>query len=143
VSLNRSVQRFFARLAVLGLLSLGVLPVEHVHTIQTADSHHTEVAHRHFDPHHDDHDEPADADHDAAVSGLDDHDNAVWIVSSFTTPGTSSHICSFGDLLQQGSSIVEVPRTIIGMVPPDAPQSDHDPPWARSLGPRAPPAPLV
>ena len=124
-----------ACLAILGVLGLGLLPGEHVHS-RTEQGHHTELVHRHFEPHH-----PIDA--GVRVEDEDDHDGeAQFLTSAFTTSKAPDSVrrvdaALFGLLPPVGG---EEPAQC---TPPSPDASGHDPPVAFSPGLRAPPHPLV
>ena len=77
VARGGAVRSFVTGLAALAVLSLAVLPPEHLHLTRTHDGHHSDVVHRHYSPHL-----PADA-----MTSIGDHDDQpVWLDAPFTTP---------------------------------------------------------
>jgi hypothetical protein len=120
-----------AVLAALAVVSLVLLPPEHVHTTRIHDGHHSDLVHRHFEGHRS----------DAAKQSFDDDDDQVvqWLDSRFTSPRPASHthppVTPFLTtvpplLLPQPTS-----RRILTAID----VSVHDPPGIPSSGLRAPP----
>jgi hypothetical protein len=117
-------------LAVLGVLALALLPPEHVHVTQTDDGHHSEVTHRHFEPHH-----------QVAAEERVDHedDQARWLDSPFIGPQPLSHVYRVDQFLHEDLPILE-PQQASRRTQPFIHVSVHDPPSASSHGLRAPPS---
>jgi len=138
-----------AGLAMLGVLALALLPPEHVHVTQTDDGHHSDVTHRHFEPHHpggaevgvgreDDRFEPH---HQVAAEERVDHedDQARWLDSPFIGPQSLSHVYRVDQFLHEDLPILE-PQQASRRTQPFIHVSVHDPPSASSHGLRAPPS---
>jgi hypothetical protein len=132
---DRTLRRPVACLAVLGLVGLAVLPAEHIHAVQTDNGHRSDVVHRHVGAHH--HTAPTDP----AVDE-DHHDEALWLGSSFVVPPSGSPVHPLSHLLYEVLWITDAPR-IVRATLSTPPIAGHDPPWTRSLAPRAPPSPPV
>ena len=129
VSVPHRVEKFVGLVAACGLLSLALLPAEHVHVVHEHDGHHSEMVHRHFAPH----------DGAGSRSLADDDDSDVhWLSSWFTSPQRPQH----GVVLQQLSSgpqnLVPLKATGERTVRIDD-VSVHDPPSTAPLALRAPP----
>ncbi len=120
---------FFRRsvtgLAVLGMLTLALLPPEHLHAAGTEEDHHADVIHRHWEAHH-----PA-----APAVHEDDH-ATLWIDSPFTHPEVTSHVAPDA---QGAVSDLSRPRDASLHAWPIVRVSVHDPPGVTSNGLRAPP----
>jgi hypothetical protein len=116
-----------AWLAIIAVLGLVWLPPEHVHDMEEHGEH-TELVHRHLAPHH------------AVESGaIFDHQDgdAHYLSSPFTVPASpapqsSLFLVAILPELQPVPALAWTLRSIhvVRM---------HDPPWAFSLGLRAPP----
>jgi len=132
VVLRPGRQQPTAVLAVLAVLAFGVLPAEHVHLARADDGHHSDVVHRHFEPHHRSATQVAIDDDD------DDHD-VQWLTTSFTSPDTAGHVCPDRHFVE-----LDLPAPRSGLTSRATVQalfvSVHDPPWATPSGLRAPPA---
>jgi hypothetical protein len=123
---SRSSSKSTAWLAVAAVLGLVWLPPEHVHE-QDEHGEHREVVHRHLAPHH-------HADPGATFDHQDGE--AQFLSSSFTipeapTPPVNLFVVSFLPLIQ--------PCLERGWALESLHVRVHDPPWASSTGPRAPP----
>ncbi|MPZ20677.1 MAG: hypothetical protein GEV06_22620 [Luteitalea sp.] len=123
------VRKLTAGLAVMGLFVLAWLPREHRHVTRTDDGRHSDVIHRHFEPHH-----PAGT--HTSVSH-EDHDTQ-WLDSPFTGPTLVSHVSPVNHLLYEDPPIPQPPQAT-RWAAASIHVSVHDPPWASSHGPRAPP----
>jgi hypothetical protein len=127
--------RFFRRsvtaVAVLAVLTLGVLPAEHFHAVGTEDSHREDVVHRHWDLHN-----PVGA--GVPVAHEDDH-ATLWMDSSLTHPEVVSHLSrdAQGALVEL---LVPQRRDASRHTLPFVRLSVHDPPGITSNGLRAPPS---
>lgn len=130
VSVPGAVRRFVGCLAVLGIVSLPLLPSEHVHADAHHSDGHTSGIHRHFEPHH-----PGDA-----GTGVEHHEEgeARWLASVFITPEPPSLADSSGQFVAGSIPILTSPQTSRG-APPPIQVSVHDPPWMLAHGLRAPP----
>jgi hypothetical protein len=123
-------QRLVAGIGALGVFSLALLPLEHLHVTRTPDGHHSDVVHRHYAPHR-----PISG---TGIGDEDHDDQPQWLDSPFISPELKSP----GD----GSSRL---ATVSLPIPPPLPTSQwtprildvsaHDPPWAAPPGLRAPP----
>jgi hypothetical protein len=118
-----------AILAAVAVLTLGVLPAEHVHAWRTSDGHAHDVVHRHFDAHH----------RTTSPVSIDDADDELqWLSTSFT--GSRARVQVRGSAavaeLHIATSQPKSTSRAIGQV---LYASVHDPPWATSSGLRAPP----
>ena len=122
-------RRSVTGLAVLGMLTLALLPPEHLHAAGIEEDHHADVIHRHWEEHH-----PAET--EAPAVHEDDH-ATLWIDSLFTHPEVTSHVAPDG----QGavSDDLSRPRDASRHAWPIVRVSVHDPPRVRSNGLRAPP----
>jgi hypothetical protein len=133
-----ALRRVLACLPVLGVLGLGLLPAEHLHVAETADGHHSQLIHRHFDrhPHH-----PTDT---HAIVEHDGHEDqqAKQLDSLFTGPQASSQVHPPCQLLYERAPDAQLSQCA-SVLPPDVDTSAHDPPWLASSGLRAPPFPPV
>lgn len=129
-----NLRKLVAWLGTLGVLGLALLPAEHVHA-RTGHGHHTEVVHRHFQPHH--------TVGEAARFDDDDHDGeALYLTAVFTAPSIASVVHLTGALFVAPVPLLKPPQLSGSALPsPDAP--GHDPPGTSSHGLRAPPIPLV
>lgn len=119
-------------LAALGVLSLAFLPPEHLHT-RTHDGHHSDVIHRHYEPHH------PTAGYRQSVGDTDDDDHPLWLASSFIGASPAAQIHSIDQLLHEDTRVEPSPLTWLGSVTRARP-SIHDPPPKTSSGLRGPPA---
>ena len=118
-------------MAALGVLTLAVLPAEHLHVAGTEDGHHADVIHRHWEVHR-----PAGA--ETHVAHEDDH-ATLWLDSPFTDPEVVSRIYPdaqglFFDLP------VPRPQQASRFTTPFVRVSVHDPPGNTSHGLRGPPS---
>jgi hypothetical protein len=123
------VRRLIAGLAVLGVLGLALLPPEHLHVTRTDDGRHSDVIHRHYEPHH-----PAAA--EASVGHEDDE--ALWLDSPFTSPKLASKVYPVNQCLNEELPLSQAQQTSRRTLP-FVHVSVHDPPSATSHGLRAPP----
>lgn len=123
-------RKLIAGLSVLGVLSVALLPPEHVHFTRSDDGHHSDIIHRHFESHH-----PIAA--EASVGHEDD--DVLWLdESSFTSPKLPPHIYPFDRFLYE-SLPVPPPQPASRWMPRAIHVSVHGPPWATPHGLRAPP----
>jgi hypothetical protein len=129
VVLDRALQKLFAVLGAFGVLSLAVLPAEHVHVAQVRDGHHAGVVHRHYEPHH-------AAGRDTNFTD-DDHD-IHWLDSSFTSPQPTPHQPPIHQLLNERPQLQAPEATCRRTARLDS-VSVHDPPPLTPSGLRAPP----
>lgn len=129
--LRPSRQQPTAVLAVLAVLAFGVLPAEHVHPARAHDGHHSDVVHRHFEPHH-----PQGT--QSAIDDADD-DDVEWLTTSFTSPKTDGHVCPDSHFVELDLSTTRPELTSRATVQTLF-VSVHDPPWATPSGLRGPPA---
>jgi hypothetical protein len=130
VVVSRLVRKSAAGLAVLGVLALALLPPEHVHATETHDGHHSDVVHRHYEPHH-----PMAA---GASVGYDEDHQTRWLDSPFIGPQSLSHVYQVDQLLHEDLPVLQ-PQQASRRTPSFVYVSTHDPPWATSHGLRAPP----
>jgi hypothetical protein len=114
----------------LGVLSLAVLPAEHLHMTHEHDGHHAEVVHRHFAPHH-----PLG---EPSLADFDDHD-VHWLSSWFTSPPRTDQQVSLQQLATQPPLFLLPQLTHERTVRIDD-VSVHDPPPVTPCGLRAPPS---
>ena len=131
VALGRAARRFVTGLAGLGVLSLAVLPPEHVHLTRTHDGHHAPVVHRHYTAHQ----------RDASVTAsIGDHDGQpLWLDEPFTASTRAvTPVPPVQATLNQDRPAIGVLARLdaVGF----ASVSVHDPPLRTSSGLRAPPA---
>jgi hypothetical protein len=129
--------RIAALLGVASVLGLAVLPTEHRHRSLAHDSHHSDTIHRHFESHH-----PIGS-HDSVERAIANDDGTIeWITVSLAGPQPSAQVFPdsqfFADPLP-----VSPPQPIVRRTSQPLHTSVHDPPWARSVGLRAPPALLI
>jgi len=120
--------RATAWLAVAAILAAVWLPPEHVHEVQNHGEH-SEVVHRHLAAHH----------HSESGAALDHQDgDARYLSSPFTIPDAS-----------KATPVRPVAVSVLAFTPPHLERGwrleplhvrVHDPPWARAVGPRAPPS---
>ena len=125
--------------AVFGLLGLPLLPPEHVHVTESESGEHSEIVHRHFEPHH-----PAFVDHDADHHDQEfDHQDeaALWIDAPYVAAAAIS-VPSFCPAIVQQLPVIE-PQAFPRWTLEFEHISVHDPPWVASTGLRAPPTLLV
>jgi len=142
VVVRRFLRQSVAALAVLGVLGLALLPREHVHVLQAAEGHHSDLIHRHFEPHRPDVDARG---HTAgALPGVDHPDeDAQYLSSPFIGPDPAPQIAPAQLPVAAHSSVPRLPP-LLGWLPRLPHASAHGPPpWARPHGLRAPPTPLV
>jgi hypothetical protein len=97
-------QRFTAVLAILAVLAFGLLPTEHVHVARTHDAHHSDLVHRHFEPHH-------RTDTQRTVDHADDDQAVRWLTTSFTTARSAGHVSADNRLVQDGLLISRPEQT--------------------------------
>jgi hypothetical protein len=121
--------RTTALAAVLGLCGLAALPPEHVH-VSRDHGHHVELVHRHIEAHQ----------AQALGTHVENHDeDARYLTTAFIVPAPTD-----GGSPPDGVSV----RAVV--VLPSAPTTSRvalaarncsgpDPPWSRSVAPRAPP----
>lgn len=128
---NHAARRLVACFAVAAVLALAWLPSEHAHFTWTDDGHHSGVIHRHYEPHH-----PAEG--GTSVGDDEDH-QAQWLESPFIGPQPVSHGYPVSQILHVDLPSLQ-PQPASWWVAPFVAVSIHDPPWATSHGPRAPPA---
>jgi len=126
-----SRQQPTAVLAACALLASGFLPAEHVHVARDHDGHHSDVVHRHFEPHH----QPGPQ---AAIDDEEDDHDVQWLITSFTSPETARQAAPASQLIEHDVSISPPEVTSHARVQPLF-VSVHDPPWATASGLRAPP----
>ena len=123
-------------LAALAVFGFAVLPAEHIHVARVHDRHHSDVVHRHFEPHH-------RVLSLAIVEQDDDDDHDVqWLTPSFTNPNTTQPVSPANQLVEPAPSIPAPAATLRRTVQPLF-VSVHDPPWTTPSGLRAPPAILI
>ena len=125
-------RRYFALVAVLGLVGMPLLPPEHVHVTEE-EGHHAEFIHRHFESHH-----PIAADR---VFDHQDEEAPLWLDTPFIGSDTT-HLPSVVRVLVQELPLLQ-PRPLPRWTLTFDHISVHDPPWAASTGLRAPPTLLV
>ena len=133
--LGRARQRLTSVLAAFAVLAFAVLPPEHIHVARIHDGHHSDVLHRHFEPHH------RAATH-AAVNHADEERNVQWLTASFTHPNAARQVAPDNQRVEHALSIPGPELTARGTVQPLV-GPVHDPPWAISSGLRAPPTVLI
>jgi ABC-type Zn2+ transport system substrate-binding protein/surface adhesin len=137
-------KRPIALAAVLGLLSLPLLPQEHVHVTESESGEHSEIVHRHFASHH-----PGHVEHEADHHDADRHDHefdhqdeaALWIDAPFVARAPASAPL-FTPVVVQELPVLQ-PQPLPRWTLEFEHISVHDPPWVASIGLRAPPASLV
>jgi hypothetical protein len=125
-------RRALAFVSVIGLVGMPLLPPEHVHVTED-EGHHTEFIHRHFESHHPLESQPF-FDHQ-------DEQAALWLDTPFIGTETA-HAPSADRVLEHELPILQ-PRPIPRWTLTFDHISVHDPPWAASIGLRAPPTLLV
>jgi hypothetical protein len=125
------------------VLSLALLPPQHVHVAHTGDGHHTGVVHRHVEAHQPvnpvspvpvspvSHDARFDHDEDEEVAWLDD--------SSFIGARPASPQPTLVELLNERPEPAPLEQMREGAVR-TVRASVHDPPWLPATALRAPPA---
>ena len=128
-------QRITAALAILAVVAFGLLPAEHVHVARTHDAHHSDLVHRHFEPHHRTTTQPG-------VDHADDDQAVRWLSGSFTNFGSAGQGSADNQRIEPAPLISRPPQTFRGMIQALF-VSVHDPPWATPSGLRAPPACLL
>jgi hypothetical protein len=128
-------QRIAAALAILAVLAFGLLPAEHVHIARTHDAHHSDLVHRHFEPHH-----PTDT--RPTVDHADPNQTVRWLTASFSSPESARHVWADNHLVQHAITILRPEQTFRAAIRALF-VSVHDPPWATPSGLRAPPACLL
>lgn len=138
VTLGRVARRFVTGVAALGVLSLALLPPEHLHVTQTHDGHYSDVVHRHYTPH-----TPHQLANGTASIGdhsIGDHDDqAVWLDAPFTTSTkVVAPAPSVDAVLNQGQLAAPLPLKRLDAVA-FAALLVHDPPLTTPPGLRAPP----
>jgi hypothetical protein len=79
VVLSRVLPRIAVVLGIGGVLGLALLPAEHMHRVEVADGHHSEIIHRHFESHH-----PIGS--HARIDHDDDDREVQWLTTSFLHP---------------------------------------------------------
>jgi hypothetical protein len=128
-----------ALIAALGLLCLPLLPPEHMHVSESEEHGHSEVVHRHFEPHH-----PIEVSHPAGRAPEFDHQDeeaALWLDAPYLGPASiqvpPAHDVVVGELPRLE------PRRLSRWTLTFKHNSVHDPPWIASTGLRAPPTFLV
>jgi hypothetical protein len=138
VVLSRMLPRIAALLGVAGVLGLAVLPTEHRHRALAHASHHSDTIHRHFESHH-----PigSDAGVDRAAAANDDG-TIQWITVSLAGPEPSAQVLPDSQFYADPLP-VSPPQPIVRRTSQPLHTSVHDPPWAKSVGLRAPPALLI
>jgi len=129
--LRRPAHSFTTAVAIVAILAFGVLPPEHVHATEDRDGHHSEIIHRHLQPHH-------QSAPDTAV-GHDDDDDAQWLITAFTASKTTAHPRPGVAAVALAVPLTLPDRKFQGGVPALY-VSVHDPPWVAASGLRAPPA---
>jgi hypothetical protein len=129
---SRPRRKCITGLAVLSLLALALLPQTHIHEGTAKDDRHVDVIHQHFEP------------HDAAESqpeiGNHHRHEARWLSSPFTSPDSSSQGLPLSLDLVLVLAFACEPQMCHRWTLPSIDTSVHDPPWAASLGLRAPPS---
>lgn len=135
---NLLLRRFVACVSAVGVFGLALLPAEHVHVARTDDGRHTDVIHRHYEPHHPHHWVGSEA----RLGDHDDDDDAQWLSSAFIGPKLPSHLYPVAQLLAEDLAFLQPQRMCRGMLP-SIRVSVHDPPWTTRYPLRAPPALLV
>jgi hypothetical protein len=114
----------------LGVLSLALLPAEHVHVAHEHDGYHADVVHRHFAPHH--------AAGSASLADYDDPD-VHWLSSWFTAPQPAPLPASV-DFVEAELSLLLPPQLTCERSVRIDDVSVHDPPPVTPSGLRAPPS---
>jgi hypothetical protein len=124
-------QQLSGTLSVLAVLAFAMLPDEHIHFARTHDGHHSDVVHRHFEPHHPEGPQPA-------VDHSDDDQDVQWLRTSFIGAESAGYICQDNQMVEGGlSATAPEPtrhRTVQALF-----VSVHAPPWSTPSGLRAPP----
>jgi hypothetical protein len=116
--------------SILGVLSLAVLPPQHLHVSRTDDGHHRDFIHRHFEPHH-------PITHETTFDD-EDHD-PQWLDSSFTTPKPAPEV--FPLRPSAAVALVVIPSPIAPWCALRAEHAPvHGPPGTTPQALRAPPA---
>lgn len=126
------MRKAVAALGVASMFALPLLPSEHAHEERTAGGH-SEVVHRHFHSHH------ADESH-TAVGDHEDHD-VTWLSSPYVVPAKRWHVQKVPAIVT--AAVLPVAPALSVWVAPTPDASGHDPPGARFVALRAPPALLV
>ena len=132
VTLDGLLRRVTAAMAVLGLLGLAMLPVEHVHAEAAQDGHHGPVIHRHFATHHQAVDD--------ALRFEEGDDEPIWLDTTFVVasvrlaPGPTPTGVVPGTQPLRSDTAGPWERSVVAAAP------IHDPPLITSVGFRGPPA---
>ena len=124
-----TAQSSISWLALAAVLGLVWLPPEHIHETDY-EGEHSEVVHRHLAPHH----------HDESGAIFDHQETgARYLSSPFTVPDTQSHSRPDTPFI---TAILTRPQPHVGAgwTLVSLHVRVHDPPWAPSPGPRAPPS---
>jgi hypothetical protein len=136
-----TLRRPIALAALLGLLGLPLLPPEHVHVTESESGEHSEIVHRHFEPHHPGHVDH-DADHHNREQEFDHQDEAaLWIDAPFVARAPAL-VPWFAPVVVQELPVLQ-PQPLLRWTLEFEHISVHDPPWVASTGLRGPPTSLV